>query len=98
MNELLDRMLSEIEPEMEKQVIRWGGTVEDWKSNVGSLRQFIDERCEFLRKEGLECHGDLKNQFPVTLMTEPIGVGEIGFNTIAIQNFPWEGIYFAKPN
>lgn len=94
MHNILDSMLAVIEPEMPRQISRWGGTMEEWESNVEDLKEFIYERCTLLDDGALECYDDLTGVYPLTLMTEPIGVAEIEFNTLDIQAFPWTGDYF----
>ena len=90
----LDEMLAVIEPEMPKQIQRWGGTMTEWQSNVQDLKDFIEQRCELLDDGMLECYDELSGPYTVTLMTQPDGVGEIDFNTLDIETFPWSGEYF----
>lgn len=94
MHTLLDRMVGVIEPEMPKQIARWGGTMTEWQLNLDTLRQFIDARCAYLSQEAMACHGELAGQFSLTLLSQPAGIGEIGMNTLEIKNLPWEGDYF----
>jgi hypothetical protein len=94
MNSLLERMVAVIEPEMPKQIERWGGTMDEWQSNLDTLRQYINNRCAFLNQEALKCHGDLNGQYSLTLLTEPNDIGEIDLNTLDIEQFPWQGSYF----
>ncbi len=90
----LDKMLDVIEPEMPRQIDRWGGTMTEWESNVEDLKDFILQRCELLDDGMLECYDELSGPYKVTLMTQPDGVGEIDFNTLDIETFPWSGDYF----
>jgi len=94
MIETLDKMLAVIEPEMPDQIGRWGGTMGEWQSNVQDLREFIEERCTLLDDGMLDCYDELTGPYEVTLLTEPDGVGEIDFNTLDIEAFPWNGEYF----
>ncbi len=94
MNETLDRMLAVIEPEMPRQIDRWGGTMTEWENNVQDLKDFINARCTMLDDGMLECYDELSGPYNVTLMTEPAGVAEIDFNTLDIEEFPWTGDYF----
>lgn len=97
MLETLDRMIAEIEPEMPRQVERWGGSgdsMNEWENNVARLRGFIEERCTLLDDGALECYSELSGPFEVTLLTQPDGIGEIDFNTLDIEEFPWVGNYF----
>ncbi len=94
MTETLDRMLDVIRPEMPRQIDRWGGTMAEWESNVQDLKDFIEERCTLLDDGMLECYSELNGPYAITLMTQPEGVGEIDFNTLDIEAFPWTGAYF----
>ena len=91
---LLDSMLAVIEPEMPRQIARWGGTMSGWESNVQDLKDFINQRCMLLDDGALNCYDDLTGTYPLTLLTEPNGVGEIELNTIDVASFPWTGSYF----
>ena len=90
----LDQMLAVIEPEMPRQIDRWGGTLTEWEDNVQDLREFIEERCTLLDDGMLDCYDELTGPYQVTLMTQPDGIGEIDFNTLDIEEFPWVGNYF----
>ena len=94
MNETLDRMLAVIEPEMPRQIERWGGSMEEWEENVDDLKDFVNERCTLLDDGMLECYDELSGPYNVTLLVEPDGVAEIDFNTLDIEEFPWTGDYF----
>jgi len=93
----LDRMIAEIEPEMPRQVARWAGpgdSMQEWEENVARLRGFIEERCTLIDDGALECYDELSGPFEVTLLTQPDGIGEIDFNSLDIEEFPWVGNYF----
>ena len=89
----LDRMLAVIEPEMPRQIARWGGSMSEWQSNVTRLKDFIGARCE-LFDEGMTGCFELTGPYDITLMVEPDGVGEIDLNTLDIEDFPWTGAYY----
>lgn len=90
----LDSMIAVIAPEMPRQIQRWGGTMSEWENNVQDLKDFITQRCELLDDGMLECYDELSGPYNVTLMTTPDGIGEIDFNTLDIESFPWSGSYF----
>ena len=94
MNTLLERMIATIKPEMPRQIERWGGTMEEWETNLDDLRAFINQRCEFLDDAAMNCYSELSGTHNITLLTEPDGIGEIDFNTLDIEEFPWTGDYF----
>ncbi|MEM9549138.1 MAG: CotH kinase family protein [Bacteroidota bacterium] len=91
----LDRMLAVIEPEMPRQIERWGGSLGEWQTNVQRLKNFIIQRCELLDDGMVNCY-DLTGPYDITLMVEPDGVGEIDLNTLDIEEFPWSGAYFGN--
>ena len=91
----LDRMLAVIEPEMPRQIQRWGGSMNEWEANVEDLKDFIAARCELLDDGISDCY-NLTGPYLVTLKTEPDGAGEIDFNTYDIEEFPWSGEYFGN--
>ena len=42
---VLDSMINVIDPEMPRQIAKWGGTYTEWQSNVQDIRDFINARC-----------------------------------------------------
>ncbi len=95
MIELLDEMLAVIEPEMPRQIERWGGTMAEWQSNVEDLKDFILARCDFIDQGMIECYA-LEGPYELTIRMEPEGVGEVELNTISILESPWTGEYFGN--
>lgn len=94
MNATLNRMLAVIYPEMERQIDRWGGTLDEWTDNVNDLRAFINERCTLLDDGLVDCY-EVSGPYNITLMTEPInGIAEIDLNTLDVRELPWSGDYF----
>lgn len=94
MNTILDSMLAVIEPEMPRQISRWGGSMTEWQSNVEDLRDFINQRCTLLDEGALNCYDDLTGVFPLTIDSKPQGIGEVELNTLDLNVFPWTGDYF----
>ncbi len=98
MHATFDSMIAIIEPEMPRQIARWGGSMNEWESNVEDMRQFIDDRCNYLAQGMLNCY-NLEGPYEITLDVEPAGAGEIEFNTLDIEQFPWSGDYYGlMPN
>ncbi len=95
MNTVLDSMVATIRPEMPKQIERWGGTMNEWESNITRLKDFVNERCHMFDDGARECYSELSGPYEITLMVEPnIGIGEIDISTLDIETFPWTGSYF----
>lgn len=93
MNSHLDSLLNIIEPEMPRQVERWGGSMAGWEAEVQELRDFIDERCADVLIEGIEDCYDV-TAHNVTIEIE--GIGEVQISTVGLNqdDTPWEGTYF----
>lgn len=94
MNSTLDSMVATITPEMPRQIERWGGSMNEWQNNLRDLYDFVNERCELLGGNLPQCYNELNGPYNVVLLTEPEGVGEIDFNTLDIEAFPWSGDYY----
>ncbi|GAB1417652.1 hypothetical protein MASR2M12_04170 [Bacteroidales bacterium] len=89
----LDEIAGKMEPEMQKHMQRWGGTVAKWQSNVQKIRNFINARYNFL-PEGLKSCMNLSGSYQYQFSIDPPELGHIRVNTIEPENFPWEGKYF----
>ena len=73
---LLDSMIAIINPEMPRQISRWGGgTYNDWLGNVQDLRNFILARCDSMNTGFVPCYTQLSGPFSVSV--EIIGIGEV---------------------
>ncbi len=90
----LDSLIGIIEPEMPRQIARWGGSMEEWMSNVDDLKSFVNQRCELIDDGMLGCYDELEGMYDITLEVFPEGAGEIEFNTLDLIAFPWTGSYF----
>jgi hypothetical protein len=93
---LLNEMIAAIEPEMPRQINRWGGTMSEWQSNVQELRDFIEERCVIINTAIVDCYEDegLSGPFDITILVEPVGGGFVQANTTIGNNYPWNTLYF----
>lgn len=94
MNTVLDSMVAMIVPEMPRQIERWGGSLQEWESNVDDLRDFINQRCMLLDDVAIDCFDNLTETHNVVLQTIPDGIGEIDLNSLDIEEFTWTGDYF----
>ncbi len=93
---LLDQMIGRIEPEMQRQVDRWGGSVAEWLENVETLKAFIETRCTVISGGIVDCYEDegITGPYDITINVEPEGSGKVQANTIIGQTYPWQATYF----
>jgi len=91
---ILDRLLTRIEPEMPRQIQRWGGTMAEWENNVQALKDFILTRCDFINNGIVGCY-DVTGPYPVTVHVEPAGSpNRVRVNTIVPGQYPFDSEYF----
>ncbi|MFA7272331.1 MAG: CotH kinase family protein [Crocinitomicaceae bacterium] len=93
MNTLLDSMIGEIQPEMQGQVNKWGGTYAGWQTAVQDLKDFIDLRCTALQAGLIDCY-DLTGPFVTNFDVVPNGAGQIKVNSTWAPSDPWSTSYF----
>ena len=95
MHAVLDSMVAVIEPEMPRQLDRWGGSMAGWENELQELRDFIDSRCEDEVVGGMEDCYDIEQ---VNLTIDIVGQGEVEINTVDITPAmtPFTGWYFSE--
>ncbi len=93
---LLLEMTGTIEPEMERHIDRWGGTIDEWHENIQTMYDFIEERCVVIDTAIVDCYEDegLSGPFNVTILVEPPASGFVQANTTIGNNYPWLTTYF----
>lgn len=95
MHAMLDSMINEIKPEMPRQIDRWGGTLNEWNSNINKLRDFVTARCQNVFRGITDCY-EVTGPFEVQLQTNPPNSGSIRLNTFTHTSLPWKGNYFGN--
>jgi gliding motility-associated-like protein len=90
---LLDSMISEIQPEMQAQINKWGGSLAGWNANVQALRNYITTRCAALETGMVDCY-DLTGPFAVTFDVSPAGSGTVKVNSTWAPVYPWLTNYY----
>lgn len=92
---LLDDMIAVIEPEMPRQIARWGGSMAGWQSEVQELRDFILTRCSVIDEGIGDCY-DVEGPYSLSVDVNPgTNGGKVEINTIVPDNYPWSGEYFS---
>jgi gliding motility-associated-like protein len=90
----LDSLIGIIEPEMQRQINRWGGTMAGWQQNVQEVRDFIQARCTYINTNILGCYDELDGPYQLTVQVQPAPGGRVQVNTIVPNSFPFSGTYF----
>ena len=87
---VLNKMIDVIDPEMNRQIQKWGGSKPQWLANVNTLRDFISQRCIYMNTGFVPCYPAISGPYNVTV--EIIGVGEVEMsnnNYINQNNTGW---------
>lgn len=98
MHNLLDAMVAEIEPEMQRHINRWGGTMVEWQSNVQDIHDFIDTRCVNVPAGLVNCNPEISGPYTLVIDVDPPLAGEVQLSSITPSNYPYEGTYFGGVN
>jgi len=94
MIEVLDSMIMVIEPEMPRQIQRWGGNINTWNNNVQEVRDFILARCNSEIIDGIaDCYDVVP--FNVTFQIDGEGDIQVGDTELSPYETPYSGTYFA---
>jgi len=95
---ILDKYVSIIDPEMDRQANKWGGSYTGWQQQVTDLENFILDRCAFI-DGGIEDCYDVEGPFPVTILIDPpFSDNRVQLNTITPSVYPFVGDYFTGVN
>jgi gliding motility-associated-like protein len=97
MNAVLDSMIGVIQPEMQGQFDKWGGTMAEWEENVQTLRDFIDTRCLEISTGLIDCY-NLTGPFDIVVNVEPAGAGRVKVNSEWAPFYPWASVQYGNIN
>ncbi len=93
----LDSMINDIQPEMQAQVDKWGGTMTQWEDNVQTLRDYITDRCAAISAGLIDCY-DLIGPFDIVVDVEPANSGIVKVNSEWVPFYPWSSIQYGGIN
>lgn len=93
MTSLLDSMILEIQPEMNRHVAKWGGTVGEWQTNIATLRSFINNRCTSIEDGMIDCYS-LDGPYQTIFNVSPANSGEVKVNSQWAPVYPWTTQYY----
>jgi len=90
---LVDELKINIDQEMFEHSERWGGSYESWDYQARKLKDFGRLRPGIMHNHIIDTYG-LVNTQNLTLEVSDPSQGYIKLNSIFVEKFPWEGIYF----
>ncbi len=91
----LDSMINVITPEMPGQIARWGGTFNQWESNVEDIRQFILCRCAMINQAVVDCYG-VSGPYPIMVDVAPALSGNVQWDNNLMSTYPNTNTYFGS--
>ncbi|MDO9187175.1 MAG: CotH kinase family protein [Bacteroidia bacterium] len=90
---LYDSMIAVIQPEMQGQCTRWGGTYSTWQANAASFRTDISTRCNAMTQGVMDCYS-LTGPYPISVDVVPAGGGNVKINSITPSAYMFQAPYF----
>lgn len=92
---VLDSMVAAIEPEMPRQIERWGGSFNGWQANVQTLRNFLTDRCEFINTGLINCY-NLTGPYDIHIKIIPENAGKVKMNSEWLHSYPFDANIFGN--
>lgn len=91
-----DAMVAELQPEMPRQVERWGGSMSEWESNIAYMRSQIEGKCAVVAEQIVDCYEDegISGPYELVVNVEPEQAGTVQINSIVGETYPWIATYF----
>jgi len=90
---IIDSLQNLIEPDVQKQFDRWGWTINNWNVKTQQIKDFTNERPFYIRQHIID-EFELDTLLTLNLDVQPVGSGRIKVNTVILNEFPWDGIFF----
>jgi hypothetical protein len=88
----IDALAAELESDISYEALRWSSSV-DWLSSVQDLRQFAQQRPDFVRQHVVDGFG-LGGTAQLVVNPPTSGSGSVAVNGSLMQDLPWQGVYF----
>jgi hypothetical protein len=88
-----------IKPEIPNHIEKWGEYLSPsqlysfWLNNIANLKNFASNRISYLNEHFTNKFG-LSGTSNIRIEPNYVNFGKIRINSMEIENFPWEGIYF----
>lgn len=91
--EKVDEIEAHLSPQIYYQHVRWGSNEQKWKEDIDKSSKWMEDR-ETYHRQQIQDSLHLGNQYNLKLHVFPEEAGSIQLNTLYLQKFPWEGIYY----
>jgi hypothetical protein len=90
---IIDSLQNNLLSDVYMQIDRWGSSLAQWNQKVQELRNYVTDRPFYLRQH-IITKFELDTLLTLDLDVDPLGAGVIDLNTLSLNSFPWNGIYF----
>lgn len=91
--DLMDRLISIIDADMDMQLNRWSISRIAWENNIATMHNYLIQRPDSVRQHIMEKFS-LSGMYNLTLDNQTPEYGSLELNTIQIDTFSWKGTYF----
>ncbi len=92
-HQVVDSLQEILLPEMPRQIEQWGHAMIFWEEGVFSVKTYLQKRPRFV-KQHIMSKFDITDSISVNLAVSPPGSGHVRINTLSLNSYPWEGVYF----
>lgn len=92
--EQIDDFKALYQPDIPKQIARWGNSMTQWNGAIQTLENWNAPRASYCREHIINKFSHVENEHVITLNVTPEGAGYIKVNTIFTDDNPWSGFYF----
>lgn len=92
-HQVVDSLKNILLPEMPLQIEQWGHAMTFWEEGVLGVKFYLQKRPGFVKQHIMSKFG-LDDSISVNLAVSPPGSGHVRINTLSLNSYPWEGIYF----
>jgi len=90
----IDERAAVMGPDIRFETQRWGTTVAQWWSNVERMKRYAQLRPDIVRQHVVEFFPEATGIVRLRIDAPPSGGGTVRLNTIEVNQYPWEGVYF----
>jgi len=96
--QIFDSLKAQIEPEVPRQLARWGSrTYTAWNNSCIKVQEYLEQRPDFVRQHIISKFAeDSLSLYTLKVNIQPFGAGKIKLNTMRFSDSSWTGQYFSN--